>query len=111
MCIIYIFRYFTSKDIVPNRDELLTYEDIYNIMYKEIHQKYRHDNNDAISILHWVDILKKNREDPNNLNSPILSHFQMCNDEQTFQLGFHTPWQFKLYQNHHEVFFFTYKLS
>ncbi|CAG8676055.1 38949_t:CDS:2 [Gigaspora margarita] len=99
-----IERYFTSKDIVPNRDKLLTYEDIYNIFYKEIYQKYCYNNIDAISVLQWVDILKKNKENLNNLNNPILSHFQMYNNNrQMFQLGFHTSWQYKLYQDHNEI--------
>ncbi|CAG8812996.1 16716_t:CDS:1, partial [Gigaspora rosea] len=40
--------YFTSKDVVPNRDDLLTYEDIYNVIYKEIHSKYRYHDKDTI---------------------------------------------------------------
>ncbi|CAG8465573.1 36197_t:CDS:2 [Racocetra persica] len=96
-------RYFTSKDVVPNRDELLTYEDIYNVIYKEIHSKYHHNNNDAISVLHWANILRNNRENMNNLNDPILSCFQMHSENQKFLLGFHTPWQYKMYQKYHEL--------
>ncbi|KAF0555924.1 hypothetical protein F8M41_016538 [Gigaspora margarita] len=98
-----IERYFTSKDIVPNRDDLLTYEDIYNVIYKEIHSKYRYHDNDTISVLHWAKILQKNRENINNLNDPILSCFQMHNEKQKFLLGFHTPWQYKMYQKYHEL--------
>ncbi|CAG8799456.1 15694_t:CDS:2 [Cetraspora pellucida] len=62
-----------EEDVVPNRDELFTYEDIYNVIYKEIHLKYHYDNLDVINVQQWVKVLSENQMNLNNLNDPILS--------------------------------------
>ncbi|CAG8490465.1 569_t:CDS:2, partial [Dentiscutata heterogama] len=67
-------KYFVSNEVVPKRDELLTYEDIYNIIYKEIHMKYRYSGLEMNSMY----------------------------GKQKFMLGFHMLWQFKLYEKYHE---------
>ncbi|CAG8788822.1 17312_t:CDS:2, partial [Gigaspora rosea] len=56
----------------------------------------------AEGIRQWVDILEENKKTPGNLNNPILSWFQVPDGNRKFQLGFHTPWQFKLYCKYHE---------